>query len=653
MHRNLTMIGLAAILSLLLAIPATAKPRVVILGFDGVDPGLTDTMIAAGKLPNLAKLKTQGLYKRLRSTTPPESPVAWSSFSTCVNPGNHGVFDFLGRDPKLYAPKIGFGDIEYPVLAPDGSVRTPVHFVSERQGEAFWIAADKQGARSTVLHVPFAFPPDPLEHGEMLCGLGVPDVRGTMNASFFMSDSFTPKQLSESMGGGARIPLRFNGATAEVTISTVSNANPARPGFIPVSFRVSADRAAHKVTLELPGKSVTTPEHAWSEWIEWDIAVSPKYSVRAISRVYVIETGEQVRIYMTCLQQHPKAPDLAFSAPTSYSGAVADRYGLYKTVGWSFDTFAVRRDELPEDVFLDDVAKTSAWMEQLTLDELDRDKSDILIAAWTGTDRVAHLFWRFRDPEHPLYTADGAKKYGHAVEDTYAQMDEIVGKVMGKLRADDLLMILSDHGFHSFRTGFSVNTFLVRNGYLGLKGQADPATAHSEKVFMGGFDWGLTKAYNVGLGAVFLNLKGREAQGTITPEQAPALIAELKQKLLEIKDPGTGKKVFSAIYTSESFAGKAKAGAPDLQLAYAEGFQTSKGSARGEAPQALFEPNTDKWSGEHAASDAADTPGIFFCNRALANAADPAIIDLGPTALDYLGLKLPANFEGKSLTRAK
>jgi predicted AlkP superfamily phosphohydrolase/phosphomutase len=303
---------------------------------------------------------------------------------------------------------------------------------------------------------------------------------------------------------------------------------------------------------------------------------------------------------------------------------------------------------MPEDAFLDDVRATMAWREELVLDELDRGEFDLLVGAWTGPDRVSHLFWRFRDPKHPLYTEEGAAKYGQAVEETYKRMDETVGKVMERLKDDDLLMVLSDHGFHSFRKGFNVNTWLIRNGYQAAVGQTDPATAVNNNEFLDGIDWANTQAYSLGLGSIFLNVQGREARGIVAEEDVPDVIAEIAGKLAEVTDPATGDKVFSHIYTVDDFSGIATDNAPDIQLGYAEGYQSSKDTVKGSAPAELFEATTDKWSGEHAASDFQETPGIFFSNQPI-DSETPRIIDLGATALRYLEVPVPRDYEGESL----
>jgi predicted AlkP superfamily phosphohydrolase/phosphomutase len=620
----------------------TKKGRVVILGFDGVEPTIVDAMFAANELPNLAKLRDEGSYKRLTSAIPPQSPSAWSSFMTCKGTGAHGIYDFIVRDPSRPAPKPGFGSSEHVKLGADGAVVQPARFVGYRKGETFWKEADAQGLKCTSLMVPFAFPADDLAQGHMLCGLGVQDIRGTDSTFFSFSDTYAKQ---EAVSGGILFPLAFERDTAKLTIPGARQA-PSKYVDVPIEFTV--DRAAHKVTIKTPGETVTAAKDEWSKWVRWSFDLSPKYSVKTISRFYVLDAGEHMNVYMACFQYDPKAPYIRFSTPETFSGELEDRYGLYKTIGWNYDTHALRKDALTDDAFLGDVATTMAWHERLMLDELDRG-GDMLLAAWTGPDRVSHMFWRFRDRKHPLYTEEGAKKYGHAVEDTYKKMDEIVGKTIAKLAPDDLLMILSDHGFKSYRKSLNVNTWLIRNGYLTVTGQTDPATASTKKdSFLGEFDWSKSKAYSVGLGAIFLNLKGREGSGIVEKAGADKLVAEIREKLLAINDPDTGDKVFDAIYTSEVFKGESAANAPDLQLGYADGYQSSKTTAMGSAPEALFEVNDDKWSGEHASSDTAKTPGIFFANKKI-KTDTPRIIDLGVTALQYLGASVPADFEGEPL----
>ncbi len=629
------------------------RGRVVILGFDGVEPTIVDTMLAAGELPNLAGLRRQGSYHLLNTTIPPQSPVAWSSFATCKNPGGHGIYDFFNRDPATYIPGIGFGETTLASLAADGSVVKPPESISSRQGRSFWAVADEQGIRSKILNVPFAYPPDRLEHGLMICGLWVPDIRRTTSTSFSISEKH---QGIQTDSGVVQVPLRFDGDVALVDIpgptdpSKETETNERVFSFMEV--KITADRTEDQIAIETGGKSFTLRKGEWSDWIESTYEQTSAYSVHAISRFYLIEVAEGVHLYMTCLQFHPHNPYVSFSWPPEYSAELADRYGLYKTIGWAYDTHSLSQDVLPETAFLGDVKRTMAWRERLTLDEIDKGNFDLLISAWTATDRVAHMFWRFRDRGHALYTEEGAERFGRALEDTYLKMDDIVGKVMEKLSDDDLLLVLSDHGCSTLQFGFNVNTWLVRNGYATLKGQEDRSQAFGTQSFFRDFDWEKTKAYGAGISSIYLNLRGRERNGIVPPEEADALIEEIRQKLMrDVKAPIDGAEyvpIFKAIYTRHQYTGTAADLAPDLVLAYRKGLRTVGQSMVGEVTKEMFFLNEDKWSGEHSANDAADVPGILFCNRRISG-KKPHITDLGVTALNYLGIKAPPDFEGKAL----
>ncbi len=629
--------------------------RVVILGFDGVEPSIVETMLSAGELPNLAKLRESGTYSKLETSIPPQSPTAWASFITCKFAGNHGIYDFLRRIPSVNLrgkprtlPAVGYTDRKFGRLSPTGQLIKPPEMINLRRGEPFWLPLDRAGKRVKVLHVPFAFPADPLKNGYMLCGLGVPDLRNTDSWFFSFSESYTEER---KISGGTQFPLEFVDGRASVSLPGARDPRKGSqdPGaYTKTGLAFAVDRSAGNVTIETPAGPITLKEGGWSDWVEWEFAVTDAYKVRAISRFLAVSVAEPAKIYMSCLQFHPDAPYMPISNPESYASELKDRYGFYKTIGWIYDTHAVRQDAMPEDAFLDDVRATMAWREELVLDELDRGEFELLVGAWTGPDRVSHLFWRFRDPGHPLYTEEGAAKYGKVVEETYRRMDETVGKVVERLNEDDLLMVLSDHGFHSFRKGFNVNTWLIRNGYQSVDGQTDAATASNSAEFLDGIDWANTKAYSLGLGSVYINVSGREAGGIVAEEDVPALIAEIRGKLSEVVDPDTGDAIFSKVYTVDDFSGIATDNAPDIQLGYAEGYQSSKDTVKGSAPEALFEVTDDKWSGEHAASDFVKTPGIFFSNQPIVSET-PRIVDLGATALRYLHVNVPRDYEGASL----
>ena len=110
--------------------PPPRMRRLVIIGFDGQEPSLTDAWIEQGRLPHFARLAQQGCYHRLRTTSPPVSPVAWSSFATGTDPGRHGIFDFIDRDPRTYLPRISSTRIGHATRAILSSARCASRWAS-------------------------------------------------------------------------------------------------------------------------------------------------------------------------------------------------------------------------------------------------------------------------------------------------------------------------------------------------------------------------------------------------------------------------------------------------------------------------------------------------------------------------------------------
>jgi predicted AlkP superfamily phosphohydrolase/phosphomutase len=278
------------------------------------------------------------------------------------------------------------------------------------------------------------------------------------------------------------------------------------------------------------------------------------------------------------------------------------------------------------------------------------------VAVFTATDSVSHMFWRLTDPLHPRYDAKLAAKYGDAIEQTYQRMDAIVGDVMRNMKPEGTLIIVSDHGFHSWRKGFNTNTWLVKNGFMTLKNPgAEDKQYNLDNLFgQGSFfpntDWSRTQAYAVGLGQVYLNLSGREKYGIVKPgAEADRILADLRAKLLALEDPDTHEKVIENVYlSSEIFHGARLGEAPDLQMSFRDGYRTSWQTSLGAVPAGIIVANMKKWSGDHCASDPSDTQGIFFSNRQFPS--PPSILDISPTVLKLLDVAPPAQIDGHALS---
>jgi predicted AlkP superfamily phosphohydrolase/phosphomutase len=283
------------------------------------------------------------------------------------------------------------------------------------------------------------------------------------------------------------------------------------------------------------------------------------------------------------------------------------------------------------------------------------DDWDLFVAAIETTDRVSHMMWRLIDPLHPMYDAALAAKHGDAIERVYRRADDLVGRIQAKLPPDALFIVMSDHGFHSFRRSVNLNTWLVQNGYMVFEGQESAqkglADLFGRGKFWEGVDWSRTRAYAVGLGQIYFNLRGREGQGIVSAGgEYKALQEEIAGKLVLLADPDTGEPVMRAVYRRDDiYHGEYIQHAPDLQVGFNDGYRVGWQDTLGGVNRAVVENNNRKWSGDHCATATEISGGVLFANRKFANPA-PSIMDLGPTILKTLGVPVPDGLDGKPLT---
>jgi len=640
----------------------TTRPvgtQVVVLGFDGADPDLITKW--ADKLPHLSRLAQTGEFRTLGTTNPPESPVAWASFATGLNPGGTGIFDFLKRDPQTYLPQLALVSREKPEFLFGLIPIKPPKVTNERSGIPFYKAVADAGYKTTVIRMPLEFPPTPIPGGKLLAGLSVPDVRGTWGTFFYFGSELTQWDVGDTEFGGKLVRLELNGNKASTEVEGPVDPTAESYKRISVAIDFTATPEGNAVTIQLAGRSETVAERHWSDWYRVKFPVTPFLSVRAICRFYVLQVSPDLRVYMMPLNLDPESPALPVSSPDDYSADLVKKHGLFKTLGWWHDTWALNEEKIDEGVFMEDTFRTMDELAAITLDELKNDPPSLLVSIFTATDSVSHMFYRLIDPQHPRYDPDLADQYGDSIQKTYERMDRIVGDVLAAMKPGGTLIIVSDHGFHTWRKGFNTNTWLVENGYMALKTPgAEEKTYNLDQLFgQGSFfpnvDWSRTKAYALGLGQIYLNLRGREKNGIVEhgPE-SDRLLEEMRQKLEAVKDPDTGESVIQNVYFGrEVFHGPRMTDAPDLQVDFRSGYRTSWQTSLGAIPSGIVVANMKKWSGDHCASDPSDTGGIFFSNRPLQKAAeltspDPSILDIAPTVLKLLSVKPPTKLDGRA-----
>lgn len=686
MHNRLSRLT-ALVVVALLALPLACNRRpeakywqkLVILGFDGMDPDLVTKWMAEGKLPNMKKLADQGGVYPLATTHSAESPTAWASFATGVNPGKHNIYDFLVRDTNTYLPDLGMVRREPAKFLLNYIPIAKPKLHSIRGATSFWVTAGRAGVRTSVLTVPVTFPPEEVPNGELLSGLPLPDIRGTMGTFYYFATDLSRYEEGNTEFGGilkrlvmendvARTQLigppnpivrqkiqaiRTKGtALSDDDRKQIAELQTQEDVALPVT--IHWNRQAKTATVEIAGESVMLEQHRMSRWINLDFKVNMFVRLHGMAQMLLMNADNELQLYISPVNWRPDSPPVAMSYPDSFAGDLYERVGNYRTLGWAEATWPLNEGRMDEKTFMDDLYQAFNDRAQVILNRLDAKQWDVLVGVIESTDRVQHMMWRLTDPKHPMYDAALAARFGDSIERVYRQADEFVGDVMQRVDAGTPIMIVSDHGFHSWRKAVNLNTWLVQNGYMAVQGQ-QPGEKKLDDLFGGGefwenVDWSRTKAYAMGIGQIYFNLRGREAKGIVSPgAEAKALADELSAKLMTMTDPEDGARIIRNVYKRDDiYSGEFLGNASELQVGMEEGYRVSWQTTLGGSPQGIVYPNMKKWSADHGGYDFATTAGVLVTNRKAASAS-PSIMDIAPTVLKYFGISLPGDLDGKAL----
>ena len=617
--------------------------RVVVVGFDGLDPTLCEQYMEAGKLPHFSRLKDEGSYRHLGTTCPALSPVAWSSFSTGVNPARHNIYDFLMRNPNTYLPelsssrvvppqkKIRIGKLELPLEKPT------VKFL--RKSKSFWTILGESSLFSHIIRVPITFPPERFR-GALLSAMCTPDIRGTQGTfSFYTTDEARIKTFTS----GVALPLKSQGRGFTGRLIGPENTMAADPEPIKLRFELHPAPEDGTATLVLGKTKIKLKEKVFSPWTRVTFRPGMGIRVRGICQFYLKRTEPEVELYVSAIHIDPEKPALPISHPFYYAVYLAKRFGSYGTLGLIEDTWALNENVLDEDAFLDQVNRIHEEREKQFFHAMKKTNRGACVCVFDFTDRIQHMFFRYLVDDHPANREKECDPYRDVIEQTYRKADDLLGRVLERLPGDTLLMVLSDHGFKPFIRGININSWLREHGYLTLM-NGDLKSDYLQNV-----DWEKTQAYSLGLAGIYINLRGREKKGVVEKGEAHRRVKkEIIDKLTGIKDPDTGETAINRIYDAEQvYRGPYRDQAPDLIVGYNSGYRVSWDSAIGKTTDRIFEDNEKNWSGDHGV-DPEIVKGVFFSNMKISS-EDPNIIDLAPTILHVFGIEVPHYMDGRYL----
>ena len=582
--------GVVLALALLAGCGGGPYKKVIVIGVDGMDPAFVERHWA--DLPNLARLRERGGYSHLATTDPPQSPVAWSTFITGLDPGQHGIFDFVHRDPATLEPYLSLDRTIGPRFALHlGPWELPLsrsRVVSLRKGRAFWEYLADRGVPVTIVRIPANYPP--ANAGHELAGMGTPDLRGTEGTFTYFTDD--PTETSREVPGGLIRKVEVNAGHVDLRVEGPPNSLRRDHAYSTAPLIVDIDPDRPYARLQVGNKLAIVRQGEWSDWLPADFPLLPRLvSVRGMFRVFAKQLRPRFELYISPVNIDPDAPALPISSPASYARELAAGIGRWSTLGIPEDTAALRQGvfDLPE--FLSQSHLVLADECRLLDYSLRRFTGGFLFFYFSSVDQNSHVLWGRHNAE---------------LLEIYRAMDRSIGEVMRREPQAEL-MVMSDHGFAAFRRAVNLNTFLISRGFG-------------------------RQAYALGLNGLYLRDKSMEE--------------ELRRALLDLRDPANGQSVIARV-TETDPSPENRAIAPDLIVGYRAGYRASWQTALGEAPPGVVVDNDDAWIADHCI-DPREVPAVLFATRAI-RIQSPRLKDLPVSLLELYGVPRPPAMTGQSV----
>ncbi len=620
--------------------------RVIVIGIDGMDWGLTEQMMAAGELPNFSKLARQGSGGPLGTSVPPLSPVAWSDFITGMDAGGHGIFDFIHRHPDTMAPYLSTSEPVPSGLAsqvgflPDyvsmGKYCMPLAAEEQvllRHGTPFWEVLEDNAVETTTVRMPADFPVTGTATRE-LSGMGTSDLLGTYGTfTFYTTDVFTERK---EVGGGRVVPMDLWDNIARGKLLGPPDPLLCESPELAIDFKLYLDPEEPITKLEVGDQEVILAVGEWSPWvpIEFDLTLSG--TLNGIVRFYLRQIKPEVELYASPINIDPLNPAQPISHPESFAAELAEATGLFYTQGMPEDTQALSKGYLTRDEFLQQAALAADENIAQFRYVLDNFADGLLFYYFGNLDQISHMMWGPTDPTHPGYESERDGPYADVIPGLYRTADQIVGYALEAADENTTLVVMSDHGFASWKRSFHLNAWLAEKGYLVAR-NADNARDPGALLNV---DWSRTRAYGLGFNSLYINLEGREKNGIVASADRRALLEEIGEKLLAELDPETGLAAITKTYITEDYfksRGKLEIG-PDILVGYAKETRGHSDSALGTVSGTpVFSDNTGEWSGDHG-MDHETVPGVLFLNRPLARQAS-SLRDLAASILAEFGVE--------------
>lgn len=559
--------------------------RTIMLGFDSFDPLQFERLAAAGKMPNLGRMADLKGYSRLEVCSPPQTEVSWTSIATGVDPGSHGIFDFVHRDPLTYAP--------YVSILPTKQTIIGEQFLPPYTTRTFFEEAAEMGYPAMALWWPAMFPARPEIPVSTIPGLGTPDIRGQLGVGTYLTTELVEKKKTKVGLLAPAGKARFTGLLEGPFVKAKQGLSAST---LPVTVEILDQ---NEVRLTIGRQELRLKPGQWSPIFELSFPAGFVFTLHAITQVIVTQTKDGLSLYFLPLQIHPLHSVSHYGTPSSFIKDTWKKSGPFLTLGWPQDTNALEDGCISDQQFLDLCGLIFESRKRVYFHHLDHFKEGVQAGIFDCLDRVQHMFLHDQ---------------GAVVDEWYGKLDEFVGQVQTRVQQLGLekhrFLVLSDHGFRPFDYKVHLNRWLLDNGYLNVL--TPPSASEPAKIA-----WDQTRAYAVGLNSLYLNVAGREGQGIVDAASLENLLEEIKTRLTGWIGPNGQPVVSRALFKHEVFSGPYTRLGPDIVVGYAPGYRASSETGLGKlTSEVVIEANQDHWNADHCI-DAAKVPAVLFANRDL------------------------------------
>jgi len=571
----------------------------LIIGFDSFDPITFEKLSSQGKMPHLSKYVDSGNYARFTVSDPPQTEVSWSSISSGLDPGGHGVFDFVHRNPKSYSP--------YVSLLPTEQTAFGTQFIPPVKAHTIFEEAANKGYPATTLWWPATFPAQPGSPVRTIPGLGTPDILGRLGVgSFFTTDCAlldksgkTPVKILEKKSNGVYCsaldgPLQKKKNSAQETS---------------LEFFLEIEDQKDAAKLRIGKQEILLAKGQWSQVIEVTFKMGMFFSVRSITRAILVETKKNISIYFLPLQIHPTASVWRYATPPSFIKQTWKNTGPFLSLGWPQDTTALEEGLISDSQFLDLCDSIFSNRERIFMHHLESFQEGLFGIVFDSLDRIQHMFRRDQKD---------------IVENWYQKLDSFIGRVENKISDLDYqkikLLVLSDHGFADFNYKVNLNDWLIQNNFLTVNDSMNAGNLKNA-------DWKKSQAYAIGLNSLYINLKNREGQGSVNAEQYPTIVEKIRNQLEDWKGPDGNNVVQRALFKDDIYSGPYKDFGPDILVGYSPAYRASSETGLGEYKLTDIENNHDHWGADHCI-DSLSVPGVILSNQDIKNFPSPSFRDI-------------------------